>query len=163
MRCPNCSRDDTNVIDSRAVGERVRRRRQCKHCDHRFTTREEMAREFPKIIKRDQRREDYQPQKLHRSIDLAMHKTNVPASQVEELVSAVEKSLLDSKQMEFPSVKLGSMVMERLRDTNHIAYVRYASVYLAFEHISEFIKQVEDLQSELARQSLDEQQLSLDL
>lgn len=163
MRCPNCSREDTNVIDSRSVGERVRRRRQCKHCDHRFTTREELAREFPKIIKRDQRREDYQPQKLHRSIDLAVRKTEVPASQVEDLVSAVEKSLLDSKQAEFSAVELGKMVMERLRDTNHVAYVRYASVYLAFADTSEFIKQVKDLQSELARQSLDEQQLSLDL
>lgn len=163
MRCPNCSREDTNVIDSRSVGERVRRRRQCKHCDHRFTTREELAREFPKIIKRDQRREDYQPQKLHRSIDLAVRKTEVPASQVEELVSNVEKSLLDSKQAEFSAVELGKMVMERLRDTNHVAYVRYASVYLAFADTSEFIKQVKDLQSELARQSLDEQQLSLDL
>ena len=163
MRCPSCSREDTSVIDSRSTGARVRRRRQCKHCGERFTTREELAREFPKIIKRDERREDYQRDKLHRSIDLAMRKTVVPTEQVEELVSAVEKLLLDYKQPEFSAEELGTEVMQRLRDINHVAYVRYASVYLGFEDISEFIRQVEELQSELAREKIREQQLSLDL
>lgn len=163
MRCPNCARDDTSVIDSRSSGARVRRRRQCKHCGWRFTTREELAREFPRIVKRDKRREEYQPAKLHRSINLAMRKIDVPAERVEELVSTLEKHLLDVKQPEFPAAEIGTIVMQQLRDINHVAYVRYASVYLGFEHISEFIEQVRALQNELARERISEQQISLDL
>ena len=163
MRCPNCSRGDTGVIDSRPTGARVRRRRECKHCGERFTTREELAREFPKIVKRDKRREEYQSPKLRTSIGLALQKIDVSADRPEQLISDIEKLLLNIKEPEYPSLQLGIQVMQRLRELNHVAYVRYASVYLGFEDVSDFIRQVEALQDELARQQVNDEQLSLDL
>ncbi len=163
MRCPNCSRGDTGVIDSRPTGARVRRRRECKHCGERFTTREELAREFPKIVKRDKRREEYQPGKLRTSVGLALQKIDISEGRSEQLISDIEELLLNIKEPEYPSLQLGIQVMQQLRALNHVAYVRYASVYLGFEDIGDFIRQVETLQEELARQQVNDEQLSLDL
>ncbi len=132
MNCPFCTYDDSKVIDSRDVNDGVRRRRQCLKCGERFTTYERLQPGSLFVIKKDQRREEFDPQKLLGGIRKACGKRPLPAGSVEKLADEVEAELYRTGKSEVPSTVIGDMVMERLKTLDHIAYIRFASVYRDF-------------------------------
>ena len=162
MRCPSCTSDATRVIDSRLSdgGDTVRRRRACKHCDHRFTTFERLEVQQPRVIKSDGRREVWEEEKLRRGIMRALEKRPVGQDQFESLLLAIEQSARFSGEREVPSSLIGQFVMENLRGIDEVAYVRYASVYRSFEDVSAFADEVERLRH-AKDQVIDRAQLSL--
>lgn len=147
MLCPKCHSLDDKVIDSRLSkeGNSIRRRRECLSCTHRFTTYEEIEHLETFVIKRDNRREPLDRQKLLTSFLKACEKRPVSLEKMEEAVSHVLNNLDLFQQREVPSKFIGDQVMEELRYLDPVAYVRYASVYRCFEEIGEFIEEIESL------------------
>lgn len=146
-RCPFCGHDDTKVLDSRPTedGTVIRRRRQCPHCDNRFTTREKIeARPFV-VIKKDGRREAWNPEKILRGLITACEKRPVELSTLEALVADVERELRARYEREVPSKEVGELVTEHLRQVDQVAYVRFASVYRQFQDVRRFKEELERL------------------
>jgi transcriptional repressor NrdR len=139
MRCPFCQAPDTRVIDSRELGsgESIRRRRECQQCTRRFTTYERVEAVSLYVVKKDNRREEYDPRKLRNAIRIASTKRPVSGDQIDALVADVERALNDLGQREVPSATIGEMVIERLRDLDPVAYIRFASVYRDFADLDE--------------------------
>lgn len=140
MKCPFCGSIDDKVVDSRAMmeGVSIRRRRECISCGQRFTTYERVE-EIPlMIIKRDERREPFDRNKISRSIRIACQKRPVSEEQIDEITSRVEHKLFSMQQREIPSQVIGEDVMRHLGDLDQVAYVRFASVYRQFKDLSEF-------------------------
>jgi transcriptional repressor NrdR len=135
VRCPFCSDEGNRVIDTRLVrdGEEIRRRRECEECGRRFTTRERVEVVLPKIIKRDERREEYQREKLLRGIDRACMKRPVSAEAVERLLDRVERRLQESGEKEVTSRYVGERVLEELVALDSLTAVRFASVFRDFQ------------------------------
>ena len=144
MRCPKCSSADDKVVDSRSVndGRMIRRRRECLKCGHRFTTTEVLLREDLIVVKRDGRREDFDPEKLMRAIRAATSKRPIEAERIEMLVDEVTDELEAAYEREIPSSAIGDAVMPRLRRIDEVAYVRFASVYKEFRDVSEFMQEI---------------------
>lgn len=138
MRCPYCAAPDSRVIDSRELGggESIRRRRECQNCGRRFTTYERAEAVSLYVVKRDGRREEYDPRKLRTSVRIAAVKRPVSEGDVDKLVAAVERRLFDMGQREVPSATVGELVMERLRDLDSVTYIRFASVYRNFTDLA---------------------------
>ena len=130
MLCPFCKENDDKVIDSRATdaGRSVRRRRECKRCQRRFTTYERIEELAIKVIKKDGVRVPFEREKLKRGLERACWKRPVREEQLDEIVTAIENRICDSMEPEIESRQLGEMVMEQLRDVDQIAYVRFANV-----------------------------------
>lgn len=151
MHCPFCSFPDTKVIDSRLVGEgdQIRRRRECLECKERFTTYESAELNYPRVIKSDGRREPFIEEKLRAGFLRALEKCKVRMDQVESAIARVKHKLRASGEREMKSRKIGEFVMEELRGLDHIAYVRFASVYQKFENVRAFLDEIERLQNEL--------------
>jgi transcriptional repressor NrdR len=150
MRCPDCGSEEDKVIDSRATddGREIRRRRECLDCGARFTT-YETVRERPIIVlKSDKSREPFDRQKLLRGLLRATVKRDVPAARLDELIDDVMSALRDNNRYEIPSRELGEMVLERLRDVDDVAYIRFASVYRDFQSIQEFKTVLEGMAAE---------------
>lgn len=149
MRCPNCSADDTRVIDSRLGdgGATVRRRRECQKCRGRFTTFERLELKLPSVTKSDGRREPFDESKLRRGIERALEKRPVNSEQVELLVAAISQRISDLGEREVPSRLIGEAVMAGLRDLDEVAYVRFASVYRSFEDVSAFNDEIDRLRA----------------
>ena len=147
MRCPFCGHQEDKVIDSRMTqaGEAIRRRRQCLHCERRFTTYERIEEVFPRIIKRDGSREDFDRLKITRGLQLACRKLPISAEQLDRVVSNVERRLLELGEREVSSDVVGSMITDQLRDLDPVAYIRFASVYRGFGDIQEFLNELEKL------------------
>jgi transcriptional repressor NrdR len=139
MRCPFCQAPDTRVIDSRELGsgESIRRRRECQQCTRRFTTYERVEAVSLYVVKKDGRREEYDPRKLRNAVRIASTKRPVSEQQIDALVADVERALSDLGQREVPSATIGEMVIERLRDLDPVAYIRFASVYRDFADLDE--------------------------
>ncbi|HKJ76204.1 MAG TPA: transcriptional regulator NrdR, partial [Gammaproteobacteria bacterium] len=152
----------TKVIDSRLAGEgeSVRRRRQCQSCGERFTTFETAELVMPNIVKRDGRREPFQEEKLRAGILRALEKRPVDTEAVEEAVGRIMRNLRSGGEREVDGQRLGEWVMAELRDLDEVAYVRFASVYRAFQDANAFREEVERLQNELSPE-LRRNQLSL--
>ena len=150
MKCPSCHNEDTQVTDSRLAqeGEVVKRRRMCKNCKRRFTTYERVERIGLSVIKRDDKREEYSRDKLHRSMALALTKRKVSAAQLEEAVNDIEAQLFNLGSSEVSATTIGEMVMQRLRDLDEVAYIRFASVYRNFADLEEMRGVLEGLQEE---------------
>ena len=150
MRCPACSNEDTRVVDSRIsnAGAKVRRRRECQACSHRFTTFERFELEQPRVIKSDGRREPWDEEKLRRGLLRALEKRPVGSDKVEELINSVSRQMQLSGEPEVRSALIGQAMMDRLQRADEIAYVRYASVYRSFEDVSAFSKEVDRLRRE---------------
>ncbi len=148
MRCPFCTAQDTRVIDSRLAseGDQVRRRRECNECKERFTTYEATEFNLPRIIKRDGLREPFNEQKLRAGILRALEKRPVSSDQIESAVTRIKKSLMSSGDREVQALMLGELVMKELASLDHVAFVRFASVYRSFEDVSEFTDLVAGLQ-----------------
>jgi transcriptional repressor NrdR len=136
------------VIDSRAVqeGRGVRRRRECQSCSKRFTTYEYVERAQLTVIKNDMAREPFERQKLLRGLKMATAKRPVSAEQLEALVEEVESELFRTGEQEIRSQYIGELVMQRLRELDEVAYVRFASVYRKFQDKTEFVDELKKLQ-----------------
>jgi len=147
MRCPFCGNTEDRVVDSREgrEGEVIRRRRECTHCERRFTSYEKIEFQPFQVIKRDQRREPYDREKLMRGLQVACRKRPVPQDELERIADSIETSMHDSGEREISSQHLGRMVMQQLRDLDAVAYVRFASVYRRFEDVDAFVKELHEL------------------
>ncbi|WP_101774845.1 transcriptional regulator NrdR [Pasteurella oralis] len=147
MHCPFCSTEETKVIDSRLVsdGYQVRRRRECGNCHERFTTFETAELIVPKIIKNDGTREPFNEDKLRRGIQHALEKRPVSADDVEQAISHIMHCLRATGEREVPSKLVGTLAMEELKKLDKVAYIRFASVYLSFDDIKQFSKEIENL------------------
>ena len=147
MRCPYCDHQDDRVVDSRSCrdGQAIRRRRECVNCEQRFTTYEYIEHAPLTIVKRDGNREPFDRAKLLDKVQLACYKTSVPVDQIEELVDQVESDLGNLAEKEVPAKQVGEFVMDRLRNLNDVAYVRFASVYRKFRDKSDFVRELEQL------------------
>lgn len=143
MNCPYCGHQDSKVIDSRDVNEGIRRRRQCLSCASRFTTYERLQSASLFVIKKDERREEFNRDKLLSGIRKACEKRPLPTGAIDKLVDDIEAELYQLGKAEIPASIVGDMVMERLKTLDHIAYIRFASVYREFTDITT-LKQVVD-------------------
>ena len=140
MKCPFCSHQDTQVVETRLAedGVFIRRRRQCAACDKRFTTYERAEVNFPVVVKKDGRRTEYLRSKLLGSFRIALRKRPVSTAQMDSAIERIEESLLGMGMREIASSSIGELVMHELQKLDKVAYIRYASVYRSFEHIDEF-------------------------
>ena len=147
MKCPICSHPDSRVVDSRTTkeGNAIRRRRECESCGHRFTTYERPEVAFPLIIKKDGSRVPYEREKIRAGIAKALEKRPVPAEEQEAIVDRVERFILDLGEKEVTTSAIGERVMEELRETDQVAYVRFASVYRQFKDLNEFMDELKGL------------------
>lgn len=147
MKCPYCHREDTQVTDSRlsADGQAVKRRRRCKHCGKRFTTYERVERVGLTVVKRDNSREEFSRDKLYKGLALASTKRPVPVDLLEEAANDIEAELFKLGSSEVPSTAIGEMVMQKLRQLDEVAYIRFASVYRNFADLEEMREAMEGL------------------
>jgi transcriptional repressor NrdR len=145
LNCPFCGYYDSKVIDSRDVNDGIRRRRQCLRCDLRFTTYERLQRASLFVIKKDGRREEFDHEKLLAGIRKACDKRPLASGAVEKMVDEIEGELYQSGHAEVPSSHVGDLVMAKLKKTDHIAYIRFASVYREFEDITILKEEVDSL------------------
>jgi transcriptional repressor NrdR len=147
MRCPFCSHEDTQVVETRESdeGDVVRRRRRCPSCDKRFTTYERAEIAMPSVIKKDGARTDFDREKIRASMLLALRKRPVSVEQVDAALARIEDKLLSSGAREVPSARLGELVMRELKRIDKVAYVRFASVYRSFEDVDEFRQLIRDI------------------
>jgi len=143
--CPSCGYQDSKVVDSREVNEGVRRRRQCLKCGHRFTTYERLEPASLFVVKKDQRREEFNREKLLGGIRKACEKRPLPVGAVGKLADEVEAELYALGRAEVATSVIGDMVMEKLKKLDHIAYLRFASVYREFADITELKEVVDSL------------------
>lgn len=147
MRCPFCGNVEDRVVDSRESreGDVIRRRRECAACERRFTSYEKIELPTFQVVKRDQRREDYDRDKLMRGLQIACRKRPVPQAELFRIADTIESAMADSGEREISAQELGTMVMDRLRDLDPVAYVRFASVYRRFEDVDAFVKELHKL------------------
>lgn len=144
MKCPFCSHENTRVIDSRPADENnsIRRRRLCDECGKRFTTYEKVETIPLIVIKKDNNRETYDRSKIEAGILRACHKRPISVDQINQLVDAVETSVFNREEKEISSGIIGEMVMNKLKDLDTVAYVRFASVYREFKDINTFLDEL---------------------
>ncbi len=147
MKCPVCSSLDSRVVDSRTTkeGTAIRRRRECESCTHRFTTYERPEVTWPLIVKKDGSRGNYNRDKIRLGIQRALEKRPVSAEDQEAIVDRVERFILDTGDKEVSTSVIGEKVMDELRETDQVAYVRFASVYRAFGTVKDFEEEFERL------------------
>ncbi len=144
MKCPFCGYEESKVIDSRPTdeGERIRRRRECMKCAKRFTTYEIIESVPILVVKKDKSREAFDRDKLTRGMMRACEKRHVSMDTIENAVNEIEVSLQNSLDREVSSVKIGELVMEKLKEIDEVAYVRFASVYKHFKDVNAFMDEL---------------------
>ena len=147
MRCPFCSHEETQVVETRDSdeGDVVRRRRRCQSCDKRFTTYERAEIALPAVVKRDGTRADFDASKIRASMTLALRKRPVSVEQIDAAMERMQDKLLKSGAREVASTKLGELVMRELKRIDKVAYVRFASVYRSFEDVDAFRQLIRDI------------------
>ncbi len=147
MKCPYCGNDNTRVVDSRPADENasIRRRRVCDDCGKRFTTYEKIEMVPMVVVKKDDTREIYDRSKLVGGIIRACHKRPVSVEQINHLVDEVETELFTNDGREVPSALIGEKVMEKMRDLDAVAYVRFASVYREFKDVDTFMNELKKM------------------
>lgn len=147
MKCPFCSFHESKVVDSRATEDDVaiRRRRECLQCARRFTTYETIEAIPVMVVKKDGRREVFDPNKLLNGLVKACEKRKVSAEALADITRLIEREVLNSMEREVSSQQIGEMVMDQLRDLDEVAYVRFASVYRHFTDINKFMQEMEAL------------------
>ena len=150
MRCPQCGTRDTRVVDSRDLDESatIRRRRECPACTARFTTYERVEAARLVVVKRDGVRQEFDRDKLAAGLAKALTRRPVPEDAAERAADAIEAELRSSGSSEIPSSRIGTMAMDRLRAIDHIAYIRFASVYQSFEDLEDLKREVDSLFAE---------------
>lgn len=147
MKCPYCNQENTRVIDSRPAEDNnsIRRRRECDECGKRFTTYEKIETIPLIIIKKDNNRETYDRGKIEAGVLRACHKRPVSANQITNLVNEVENEIFGLEDKEIPSRIIGEIVMNKLKDLDEVAYVRFASVYREFKDINTFMDELKSM------------------
>ena len=147
MRCPYCSHDETQVVETRDSDEGgvIRRRRRCLHCEKRFTTYERAELALPTVVKKNNTRVEFDSAKLRGSMQLALRKRSVSAEQVDASIERIQDKLLASGAREVASARLGEYVMRELKRIDKVAYVRVASVYREFEDVDAFRQLIRDI------------------
>lgn len=144
MKCPFCNHENTRVIDSRPAEDNnsIRRRRICDECNKRFTTYEKVETIPLIVIKKDNNREAYDRKKIEAGVLRACHKRPISAAQISELVDDVETEIFSFEDKEIPSSRIGELVMDRLKNLEAVAYVRFASVYREFKDVNTFMEEL---------------------
>ncbi len=147
MRCPYCGEENTKVIDSRPAEDSnsIRRRRQCDECGKRFTTYEKVETVPLIVIKKDNNREPYDRSKIQGGIIRSCYKRPVSENKITEIVDAVETAIFNMDEKEIPTTMIGDMVMDKLKDVDAVAYVRFASVYREFKDVNTFMVELKKI------------------
>lgn len=162
MRCPFCQHRESRVTDSRGADEGIRRRRECTACGERFTTIETVQLATLQLVKRDGRREDFSREKLLAGLRRACWKRPIPMAELEAIVDEIQTRITSDGRAEVPSSLVGELTMDALRRLDHIAYIRFASVYRCFTDIAALREAVDALEDGRV-QSIDAQSLQLPL
>ena len=144
MKCPYCGNPDTRVIDSRPAEENnaIRRRRSCDDCGKRFTTYEKVETIPLIVIKKDNNREQYDRAKIENGVLNACYKRPVPAEAIKQTVDAIEIEIVNREEKEIPSSEIGEIVIDKLKELDPVAYVRFASVYREFKDVNTFMDEL---------------------
>lgn len=147
MKCPFCQAQETKVIDSRPAEDNssIRRRRQCENCNKRFTTYEKLETIPLMVIKKDDTRENFDRSKIEAGIIQSCHKRPVSTVMIRKTVDDIENQIYSMEVSEIPTRKIGELVMEKLKDLDEVAYVRFASVYREFKDVSTFMEEIGNL------------------
>jgi transcriptional repressor NrdR len=147
MKCPNCNKKDSKVVDSRSIhsGISIRRRRECNECKYRYTTYEYILANPVKVVKKSGDREEYDRSKLEKSINIACKKRPIPQEKILQAIHSIEEKISNISNVEIEANRIGEMVMEELREIDKVAFIRFASVYREFKDIGEFQAQIEGL------------------
>ncbi|MEX0800387.1 MAG: transcriptional regulator NrdR [Dehalococcoidia bacterium] len=161
MNCPFCASPDTRVIDSRPDEAGIRRRRECLACEQRFTTFEKIELGSVAIVKKDDSREEFDRGKILSGLRKACDKRPIPSGAIEAIADAIERAVYAQNKAEVPSSYIGELVMERLRELDHIAYIRFASVYRAFADVDELEQELEALKAGWRRPDVPRDQMAL--
>ncbi len=144
MKCPYCNEADTKVIDSRPADDNssIRRRRQCEKCGKRFTTYEKLETMPLMVIKKDNSRETYERAKMEAGIIQSCHKRPVSTQQINAVIDEIENRIFNREEKEVPTSAIGELVMEKLKELDEVAYVRFASVYREFKDVNTFMEEL---------------------
>lgn len=146
MKCPFCGKDNTKVIDSRPTEDgAIRRRRQCENCGRRFTTYEKVETMPMMVIKKDDNREPYDRDKIVAGIVRSCHKRPISMSRINEMVDEVETVIFNSGKREISADEIGTLVMDKLKELDEVAYVRFASVYREFKDVNTFMDEIKKI------------------
>ncbi|MDP6570464.1 MAG: transcriptional regulator NrdR [Candidatus Marinimicrobia bacterium] len=149
MKCPDCSYEDSKVVDSRSIhqGISIRRRRECTRpgCGYRYTTYEYILANPVKVIKKSGVREEYDREKLEKSFHIACKKRPVPEDNIQQAIHSIEEKISNISNVEIDASRIGELVMDELKKIDGVAFIRYASVYRQFKDVGEFKAQIEDL------------------
>ncbi len=147
MKCPFCGSDDTRVIDSRPADDNtsIRRRRQCEACEKRFTTYEKLETMPLMVIKKDNSRESYDRSKIESGIVRSCHKRPVSTDRIAKMIDEIENEIFALGEKEIQTSVIGEKVMDKLKDVDEVAYVRFASVYREFKDVNTFIDEIKNL------------------
>ena len=147
MKCPFCSSENTRVIDSRPADDNnsIRRRRMCDECGKRFTTYEKVETIPLIVIKKDNNREQYDRAKIEAGVLRACHKRPISANDINNLIDEVETEIFSREEKEIPSDEIGEIVMDKIKDLDDVAYVRFASVYREFKDVNTFMSELKKM------------------
>lgn len=147
MKCPYCNEADTKVIDSRPAeyNSSIRRRRQCERCGKRFTTYEKLETMPLMVIKKDNSREAYDRSKIEAGIIQSCHKRPVSTQQINSVIDEIENRVFNMEEKEVPTSVIGELVMDKLKELDEVAYVRFASVYREFKDVNTFMEELAKL------------------
>ncbi len=147
MKCPFCSSENTRVIDSRPADDNnsIRRRRMCDECGKRFTTYEKVETIPLIVIKKDNNREQYDRAKIEAGVLRACHKRPISANAINKLIDEVETEIFSREEKEIPSDEIGEIVMDKIKDLDDVAYVRFASVYREFKDVNTFMSELKKM------------------
>ena len=147
MKCPFCSQENRGVVDSRPADENssIRRRRMCDACGKRFTTYEKVDTIPLVVIKKDQNREQYDRSKIEAGVMRACYKRPIPIQRIKEMIDAVEMEIFNLEEKEIESKAIGEIVMDKLKDLDAVAYVRFASVYREFKDVNTFMNELKKI------------------
>ena len=146
MKCPYCGKENTRVIDSRPTDDSsIRRRRQCDECGKRFTTYEKVETLPLIVVKKDNNREPYDREKIVAGIVRSCHKRPISMTQINDMVDDIEGQIFNMGEKEIPTTTIGSIVMDKLKDLDEVAYVRFASVYREFKDVNKFMDEIKKI------------------
>ena len=147
MKCPFCNQDNTRVVDSRPADDNnsIRRRRLCDECGKRFTTYDKVETIPLIVIKKDQTREQYDRSKIEAGVMRACYKRPIPIQKIKEMIDAVEMEIFNREEKEIESKVIGEIVMDKLKDLEAVAYVRFASVYREFKDVNTFMDELKKI------------------
>ena len=146
MKCPYCGKENTRVIDSRPTDDSsIRRRRQCDECGKRFTTYEKVETLPLIVVKKDNNREPYDREKIVAGIVRSCHKRPISIKQINDMVDDIEGQIFNMEEKEIPTTTIGSIVIDKLKDLDEVAYVRFASVYREFKDVNTFMDEIKKI------------------